>query len=119
LWRLDIGPPVTLLPFPFIVFVCPVCRRAFQGLAYTKLDRVPLYLEWAPADSFTSPSGGASGAGAGAAHDAPSDPGAEEVYVTSHGALRRPSVVRVYLCFTSRFLWTCAHPIPMYLPGKA
>ena len=38
--------------------LCPRCafaafRRAFQGLAYTKIDRVPLYLEWAPLDVFT------------------------------------------------------------------
>ncbi len=30
-------------------------RRAFKALAFTKLDRVPLYLEWAPADALTVP----------------------------------------------------------------
>ncbi len=41
-------------------------RRAFQGLAYTKIDRVPLYLEWAPIGIFTAPSASGPGAGAGA-----------------------------------------------------
>jgi multiple RNA-binding domain-containing protein 1 len=37
------------------------CRRAFRGLAYTKVERVPLYLEWAPVDVFSTPPPSAGG----------------------------------------------------------
>ncbi len=29
-------------------------RAAFRGLAYKRFQHVPLYLEWAPADIFTT-----------------------------------------------------------------
>jgi len=31
------------------------CRRAFTSLAYTRFQRVPLYLEWAPTATFAEP----------------------------------------------------------------
>lgn len=46
-------------------------KRAFTGLAYTRFQRVPLYLEWAPVGVFgdaprPAPAPAAAGAGAGA-----------------------------------------------------
>ena len=69
-----------------------LCRRAFKALAYTRFQRVPLYLEWAPAQVFSRPAPGAApaaadsaqangdgagaGAGAAAAATAPATDGA-------------------------------------------
>ena len=40
-----------------VEFVEPFeARKAFTKLAYSKFKHLPLYLEWAPDDSFTSPS---------------------------------------------------------------
>lgn len=50
--------------------VCRYRRRAFKALAYTRFQRVPLYLEWAPAQVFSRPAPGAAAAASSGTTDA-------------------------------------------------